>query len=402
VRLLFVAPSVPYPPLAGSAMISLNQIRRLAVRHTVDLISFKRKKNPSELGELPRWCNEIELIDRPPRWRVAVNVLSGIVRDPHIGISWVRSAEMERAVHNRLQGRSYDVVLFQTLLTAQFLPSWYRGRTVLCLEDPTILKMQRMMLLSRWYKRPVILNSIARLRRYERRHASGFDRVILVNEQDCIDYRKVLPELSLDYVPSGIDIEAFRPSSAISRRRGMIVITGNMNHPPNVDGVEYFCKEIFPLICQRVPSATLWLVGAGPVSRVRKWTRDSRIKVTGFVPDIRPYLQEAMVSVCPVRLRIGTQTKVLEALACGTPVVTSSAGNHGIRAVSGEHLFVADDPVTFADVTVTLLTEDRWSAFSQNGRRFVEDNFAWQKSVEKLQQILERLTAARELEFARG
>jgi len=133
---------------------------------------------------------------------------------------------------------------------------------------------------------------------------------------------------------------------------------------------------------------------------VRKWGRDSRIKVTGFVPDIRPYLQKAMVSACPVRLKIGTQTKVLEALACGTPVVTSSAGNHGIRAVSGEHLYVADDAVTFADHIVNLLTKERWSGISQNGRRFVEDNFGWQKSVEKLEQILECLVAARELEFA--
>jgi len=381
-------------------MIAVNQIRQLAVRHTVDLISSKNRRNPTELGELPRWCNEIELIDRPPRWRVAANMLSGIVRDPHKGISWSRSAEMMKAVHRRLQNTEYDVVLFQTFLTAQFRPSWYWGPTVWCLEDPPTLKMQRMLPFHRWYERPVVRNSIVRSRRYEKRHASRFDRVVLVNKEDCIDYQDLFPKMSLDCVPSGIDADAFRPSSTIPRRKGMIIITGNMYHLPNVDGIEYFCKEIFPLVCRRVPSATLWLVGAAPVSRVRKWTRDSRIKVTGFVPDIRPYLQEAMVSVCPVRLKIGTQTKVLEALACGTPVVTSSAGNHGIRGTSGKHLFVADDPIIFADHIVTLLTNERWSDISHDGRRFVEDNFAWQKSVEKLEQILERLVMQPKLEFA--
>ena len=101
-----------------------------------------------------------------------------------------------------------------------------------------------------------------------------------------------------------------------------------------------------------------------------------------------------MVSACPVRLRIGTQTKILEALACGTPVVTSSAGNHGIGGASGEHLYVADDPEEFAKKISTLLRGERWSELSENGRRFVEDNFTWEKSALKLEQVLEQLLTA--------
>lgn len=398
-RLLFIAEAVPYPPLTGSALILLNQIRHLAVRHTVDLISFKNRKNPGELGDLPGRCNDIELIDRPPRWRVAANMLSGLARDPHTEISRSRSAEMMKAVHRRLHNTSYDVVLFQLLQTAQFRPSWYRGPAIWSLEDPPALKCLRMLPLYPWYSRPLVWSWIGRLKRYERRQASGFDRVILVNREDAREYKNIVNRAPSDWVPSGIDANAFHPSSDNSRRKGMIVITGNMFHPPNVDAVEYFCREIFPLVCQRVPSATLWLVGAGPVSRVRKWARDSRIKVTGFVPDIRPYLQEAMVSVCAVRLRIGTQTKILEALACGTPVVTSTAGNYGIGAISGEHLHVADDPAVFAERVITLLTSEEWSEISEKGRRFVEDNFTWEKSVEKLEQILEQLVVARRLDF---
>ena len=399
-KLLFVTPAVPYPPLTGSALIALNHIRQLAIRHTVDLISFEHRENPNELGDLPRWCNDIELINRPPRWRVLVNMLNGIVRDPHAEISRVRSPEMMRAVDRRLSNEMYDVVLFQLLQMAQFRPSSYRGPTIWCLEDPPVLKSLRMLPMYPWYERPIVRSSTVRLSRYESRQASRFDRVILVNREDSLDYATLLNMANLDWVPSGIDIEAFRPSYNVSRKQGRIVITGNMFHKPNVDGVEYFCREVFPLVCQQVPSATLWLVGAGPVSRVRKWTRDSRIKITGFVPDIRPYLSEAMVSVCPVRLRIGTQTKILEALACGTPVVTTPAGNHGIGAISGEHLFIADDPVSFADKVVTLLTTRKWSIFSEKARRFAEDNFTWEKSAEKLEQILEQLAGVGRLDFA--
>jgi len=251
-----------------------------------------------------------------------------------------------------------------------------------------------------WYSRPLVWSWIDRLKEYERRQASRFDRVILVNREDSREYKNIVGNARSDWVPSGIDADVFCPSDEIPRRDGMIVITGNMYHTPNVDAVEFFCRDVFPLVCKRVPSATLWLVGARPVRRIRKWTRDSRIRVTGFVPDIRPYLQQAMVSACPVRLRIGTQTKILEALACGTPVVTSSAGNHGIGATSGEHLYVADDPIEFADRIVVLLRGERWTELSQKGRRFVEDNFTWEKSVEKLEQILEQLVVPSRLDFA--
>jgi polysaccharide biosynthesis protein PslH len=281
---------------------------------------------------------------------------------------------------------------------AQFKPADYTARSVWCLEDPPVLKSRRILPLSPWYKRPLVWLSAKRLQRYEIVHARKFDRVILVNRVDAQDYKSILKGAGLEWVPSGIDVDTFKPSSEISRRAGRIVITGNMFHPPNVDAVEYFCGEVFPLICARVPNATLWLVGAGPVRSIRKWTRDPRIKVTGFVPDIRPYLQEAMVSACPVRLKIGTQTKVLEALACGTPVVTTPEGNHGIGGASGQELFVAQNAAEFADQVVRLLTTDTWAGMSEKGRKFVEDNFTWEKSVAKLEQILEGLAAKPELD----
>ena len=390
-KLLFVAPSLPYPPLTGSALIALNHIRHLAARHTIDLISFKDRKKPNEMGDLPRWCNNIELVDRPPRWRVLINTLSRMTYDPHPLVSRSRSVEMSEVVNRRLAKATYDIVLFQLVQSAQFRPDSYQGPTIWNLEDPLALKTQRMLPMYPWFSRLLVRRWIDRLKRYDRQQASRFDRIIFVNKEDSLDYASIVNEARADWVPSGIDAEAFSPSQEITRRNGMIVITGNMFHMPNVDAVEHFCREIFPLVCKQVPSANLWLVGAKPVKRVRKWARDPRIKVTGSVPDIRPYLQQARVSACPVRLRIGTQTKVLEALACGVPVVTSSAGNHGIGATSGEHLYVADDPAEFADKIVALLKGEKWSELSQSGRRFVENNFTWAKSALKLEQILEHL-----------
>ena len=115
--------------------------------------------------------------------------------------------------------------------------------------------------------------------------------------------------------------------------------------------------------------------------------------VTGYVEDIRDYLQRSMVSVCPVRLNVGTQTKVLEALATGTPVVTTSAGNQGVGGESGFHLWEADTPDEIAYYLVLLLNGHQWDSFSKNGRQFVENNFQWRHSAEMLESMLIDLVA---------
>jgi glycosyltransferase involved in cell wall biosynthesis len=285
--------------------------------------------------------------------------------------------------------------MFQTVMSAQYLPDWYRGHTIWILEDPLALKTHRMLPIYPWYSRPLHRISSNRLKSYDKREAPRFGRVTFVNKEDALEYKHIVPGACTDWVPHCVDEKKFAPSDDIARKEGMIVITGNMYHLPNVDAVELFCRDVFPLVCEQVPSATLWLVGANPAKRISTLSRDPRIKVTGFVPDVRTYLRQAVVSACPVRLRIGTQTKILEALACGTPVVTSSEGNHGIAGVSGHDLYVADRPQEFADHVVTLLQRHRWGELSRNGRQFVLDNFTSEKSAAKLEQILEQVVGER-------
>lgn len=398
-RLLFVTFSVPHPPLTGNGLIGLHHIRYLAARHTVDLLSFKRRDSANEVADLQAWCQEIELVDQLPRLRVLARVALGLLGNAPLSVFRYKSARMSGAVNGRLEKAAYDVVIYQGLQMAQYLPPWYRGASVSALEDPPSLTSEQMLTICPWYARPLVWHRLRRQRQYERRLAASFDRVILVNQKDCVTYKRVHEQATLDWVPVGVDTNAFAPSDNIARHDGMIVISGNMRSRPNVEGVLYFCRDIFPLICEQEPKARLWVVGAKPVKAIRALARDYRIKITGFVPDVRHYLQQATVSVCPIRLKIGTQTKVLEALACGTPVVTFSAGNYGIDGVSGQHLYVADDPTDFADRVVSLLRHERWSDFSRNGRQLVEGNFTWDKSAGKFEQILKQLAGVRKLDF---
>ncbi len=388
-KLLFVTSHFPYPPRTGHALIAYHYIKYLALRnYSIDLISYGTDAKLSEASEFRSWCNHIELVDRPSRREFFFNVSLGVIARQPFEVPYYRSSKMAEVVRRHLRQGAYDVALFQKTETVQFLPEEYVGPTIWCMEDPPGLREQRLLALSPWYSRPAIQDRISRLRRYVRRQAIRFDRVLVLNEADARDYESTLKGTKLDWVPYGIDTDVFEPGEADTRREGMIVISGNMYHPPNVDAVEFFCKHVFPLVCKRVPSANLWIVGSEPTAAVRKWAEEERIKVTGFVHDLRPYLRQAMVSVCAVRLKIGTQTKVLEAMACGTPVVTTSAGNNGVGGVSGEHLYVADEPAEFAERVVALLNKERWATLSENGRQFVTANFTWEKSITKLENIL--------------
>lgn len=387
-KLLFVTPNLPYPPRSGSALIAYNSIKYLAQHHTIDLISFTFRGNKN-LGELTSWCNQIELLDHPPRWEVILKMGLGLITDWPLPVSHYAFSKAKKLVNHYINQNNYDVVIFQLTEMAQFKPQHYKGVAILNLENPRVVEYEQMTSIQRspWYTHLWTGYERKRLRRYEQRQGIRFHRVLLINPTDVQNYQRIYAGINFDWVPYGIDTNFFSPTYQI-RQEGMIVITGNMDHPPNVDGVEYFCEYIFPIIRQRVPSANLWIIGANPVPAITRWAKDKQINVTGFVPDIRPYLCKAMVSVCPIRLKLGSQTKVLEALACGTPVVTTSASNVGIGATSGEHLYIADTPTEFAEWVVSLLNYENWETMSQNGRQFVVDHLAWEKCVTRLENIL--------------
>jgi glycosyltransferase involved in cell wall biosynthesis len=389
-KLLFVVPGLAYPPRTGSAIISYNRIKHLSQRHSIHLIAFQGKAKPAEIAEFQRLCSNTHLVQSPSVWQQYVYKGWSALTGQPVFISSYISNSMKSAVERHLRTSSYDVVVFQQTEMAQFCPAWYRAATILSMENPMVVSHQRVLeSATSWYSRFRWRNRMLRLRRYEQRHVSRFNRVLLINQADVDACREVLPDARLDWAPHGIDVDAFRPGDPAARREGMVVITGNMYHPPNIEGVEFFCRNVWPLVRQSAPSASLWLVGAGPTATVKNFSNTDHIKVTGSVADIRDYLTQASVSVCPVRLRIGTQTKILEALACGTPVVTTSAGNNGIGAVSGEHLYVADNAGEMAARVTSLLEGQRWAALSENGRRFVVEEFAWANGTAKFEKILE-------------
>ena len=173
-----------------------------------------------------------------------------------------------------------------------------------------------------------------------------------------------------------------------------LLFTGTMNYFPNSDAAIYFCREIFPRIREHHPKATFYIVGNHPTDQVRRLAAQDGVMITGYVPDVRPYFGKASVFVAPLRAGSGIQTKNLEAMAMGVPVVTSSIGAMGLEADIGKELLVADTPEAFAEHVIQLMNnKDLRDKLAQAARKRVETNYSWQAIGDRLKHVYAHIQA---------
>jgi len=237
-----------------------------------------------------------------------------------------------------------------------------------------------------------------RTRRYEARLVRQFPRIVVTSQ---IDRRQLLQlahnqpstpaepgnlEKRIKVVPNGVDLTYFQPLDG-KRETAKIVISGKMSYHANISAAVRFAKEAMPRIWVERPEAQLWIVGKDPARQIRELKSD-RILITGTVPDIRPFLQRATVAVAPIQYGAGVQNKVLEALACGTPVVATPQAVAGLVVHPGVHLMVAQSMEGLADSVVSLLKNPGQRRFlGRSGRCYVETNHNWHSSVGLLEDV---------------
>lgn len=392
-KLLVVVSRSPFPPRSGSTIVAYHSMRCLSARHG---ITFLCLQPPGTSVDVPEFLENAEFV-RQPRvsrfvkgWQRRFGKLRGI---PSI-VTHVKSDLLSTRVREFIEQGTFDAIVLFAMEAIQYCPAPWYHKVIVFIEDPPSLKLSRIAELPVWsWWEKLSLSFTERItRRYERQWLPRMGKVILLSEADIRDMQEQDGHENLGMVPYGVTgtpkdhIPGFR-----ERTEGMIVFSGNMFHPPNVDGALHFLRTIFPAVLQHHPTATLWIVGADPDARIREEAAHfgEHVLITGRVDDVSEYLRRSRVSICPVRLKIGCQTKILEALSCGTPVVTTSAGNSGIRGGSGRELWVEDESAEFAVRVAALLRGESWDQLSENGREFVEENFSWEGSARALEKHIE-------------
>lgn len=224
-----------------------------------------------------------------------------------------------------------------------------------------------------------------------------YPRVLMTSPQDqaaLIDL-STTPQAKerIVVLPNGVDLDYFAPMD-IPRDPATLIFSGKMSYHANVAAAETLINQIMPLIWHQMPEVKLLIVGKDPPDHLRAQTEDNRITITGFVPDIRPYLAQATISVLPMQYGVGIQNKALEAMAMVTPVISTPQSVSALQAQIGQDVVVAETPEVMAQQVITLLNDIILrESIGRAGRHYVEKYHNWDEIAEKLETIYHEVIA---------
>jgi sugar transferase (PEP-CTERM/EpsH1 system associated) len=401
-RILVLSPFVPFPPDDGGRIRVYELMRGLAADHDVELLALTDASDADRDG-LASLRDEGLRVDavthRPDRRTVAVRSL---VTHRSLNGGLVRSRPLLDRVGEMLAGGDIDSLQCEYSAMAAYHRSSARVPWVL---DAHNIEFRISASLARAATGPgrAVYRAYARreARRLQTEEIAAWrrtDHVVTVSEDDRRIVEELAPGTATTVVPNGVDL-ARPPRSANDGRRGdrspAAVFVGKMDYRPNVDGARWFAAEVLPLVRRQVPSFELTIVGRDPTLEVRALNDRDGVRVTGRVESTTPFLVDASVAVVPLRAGSGSRLKVLEALAAGTPVVSTSVGVEGLDVEAGRHLLVADSATEFAAAVVDLLADpERRARLVREGRRLVEDRYSWRDAARTLAAVHERVVDA--------
>jgi len=241
----------------------------------------------------------------------------------------------------------------------------------------------------RWY----IREQWRKVERFEREALRWVDGALTVSDLDRNCFFQKHPHLPITVIPNGVDLDYFRPMSQPERRQ-QVVFTGSMDWRPNQDAARYFVSEILPLLRRIRPELECTFVGRSPPADIRALAQVPGVHITGTVDDVRPYVERAAVYVVPLRIGGGSRLKILEALAMGRAVVSTTVGAEGLDVVPDRHIVLADEPRAFAESVLRLLDDaKRCLDLAIEGRRLVEQHYGWDALANKFGNFIREIVA---------
>jgi glycosyltransferase involved in cell wall biosynthesis len=210
-----------------------------------------------------------------------------------------------------------------------------------------------------WWKKIYLKREAPCLAEYEVEISHSFDACVVSSTCDQAVLQKAGAGNNFTVVTNGVDTQVFRPALKLPKTLNVLFV-GNMQYPPNAEGIQNFCRHVWPRVRARIPGAHFWVVGNPPVGTVAAWSRTfPEAEFLGRVPEVQPYYSRSRVAVCPLEVASGRQFKVIEAFAAGVPVVTTNVVAKNLAAVAGKDLLVGNHPQALADAIVSLLQNDR-------------------------------------------
>lgn len=362
-KILWVKPGKLLPLDTGGKLRTYNILRHLAANHDVTYLSYYGgardheyereipKNLPGAVGVhtrdaggsgIARYVDYLRRLPGPTPYSIS-RFTSGHVRQ--ILTDWIA------------QGR-YDVAVCDFLASTLSFPRNLTIPAVLFQHNvETLLWQRRSQFEEKWLDRWSAKIEYLKMARFEPSQVKRFHRIFAVSREDSAVLAGMIDPACISVIPTGVDLSTYHYDPELRVKRPLVVFAGSMDWAPNIDGVEYFCRAIWPRVLAQVPSARFRIVGRSPHPRVRELACNS-IEVTGTVPDVVGHIREAAVVAVPLRMGGGTRIKIYEAMAMGKAIVSTRVGAEGLDVRHEHDVFLADQPAHFADCVIRLLRDE--------------------------------------------
>ena len=383
-RLLCLTSRLPYPPNRGDRLRAFHFIEHLSRHHELTLVSFiANDAERANIRPLKAYCRDVYVLKRSAV-RSAVTTGLNLWRSEPLQSLYYRDRAMQQLIDRVVAGGSFDAAYIHLFRMAPYLANHNNLYRIVDLTDVISQEVIKSLPYRPLFWRLVYGVERPRIEAFERYVAQHFEETWLIAEPDRKALKAAVPDSNIQVVPNGVDVEVFRPLEKPPVANSLIFV-GHMGVFHNIDAAVYLAQEILPRLQRTFPDCHLTIVGAEPAPQVRELVQNPAVSVTGFVLDLNACLNEAAVFAAPLRFAAGVQNKVLEAMASGRPVVTTTLVNDGIGANPGRDLIVVDDPEAMVSHIANLFQQAQLRReMGAAARIFVEQNFSWQFAVQRM------------------
>jgi glycosyltransferase involved in cell wall biosynthesis len=375
-KILIIMPYAPYPVYTGGASRIFQKIKYFGSRHHVVVASFcGSRKAREELGKILKpWCRKLILVKREESCPEFNAELPYLVRR-------VTTKKMWKEL-GKLSGK-FDIVMFERIHTAMYRELFESCFTIMEEHNIESRILQQYAENNIHQLREDIpeneydINQVEMLRAFEKQHWPLFDLRTTVSETDR-DAMRMYCDKEILVVNNGVDANNIQPVEY--NNNGKILYMGNMSYRPNIEAVKYFMSTIHPVLISKDPELSFCIAGVNISTQIREQAESLDIDCIESPEDMSEVAAKCSVAIVPLQIGSGTRIKILHAMAMGLPVVSTSLGCEGLTVTDEEHLLIRDDPESFADAVLQILSDELLrNRLRLNGRRLVKLEYNWQK-----------------------
>ena len=388
-----ILPRVPFPLEKGDKLRAFQQIKSLSKHNEIILCALNHNRNLDKqkaFGKLQPYCRSINFIDLP-WYAIPFNIFRAFLKGLPLQVGYFYNAGANRKIKKLFNEYRPDHVYCQLLRTAEFGAHLPAPKTI-DYQDVFSYGVKRRVERSSFWMKPVLKLEYKRLVAYEEKMFLAFDNKTIISYPDR-NLMQVTEKDKIAVIPNGVDYDFFKPRE--SAKQYDLVFTGNMSYPPNVDAAGFLAHNIMPLVWKKLPETTVLLAGAKPSAKVKS-LESGKVKVSGWLDDIRDAYSAAKVFIAPMRIGTGLQNKLLEAMAMKIPAITTPLANDALRAAHEKEILIGNSAQELAGHIVRLLTDNKFAGdIAEKGYSFVHKHYSWDEATERLEEIMKSISFAK-------